>query len=364
MAAPSIPNLLSMRDGGRGGGRGSRGGGDGPGGKRNARRSADAVIQDTDTDAAVSRLSAVDLGYLDDPYAKCFVSGPPTRRLPIINRGTYVRTRALDMMVAAFLAEPDQPGAEGKKQIISLGAGTDTRPFRLLESPRSQGLVYHEIDFEPTCDRKYQIARATAAVSGNWDHVEGPRGGSWTATWRQGGQYHCHAADLRDIRAGLAAAMGSAIRTDLPTLVLSECCLCYLSHHDAEAVLNFFQSRIAQLAVVMYEPMPLSDVFGRIMVSNLRARNISMPSAEHYKNEEGQEGRLREAGFETVGHATVGEAWDTWVGAEEKARLDALEGLDEVEEWKLLAAHYVVAWGTKRTGFGHFPKKATPDSPA
>ena len=49
--------------------------------------SSDNAIQGTDNDAAVSRLSVVDLGYLDDPYAPCFVSGQATRRLPIINRG-------------------------------------------------------------------------------------------------------------------------------------------------------------------------------------------------------------------------------------------------------------------------------------
>lgn len=93
MAAPSIPNLLSLRGSGRGGGRGGRG-------RRQAGPSAsstgvspDATIQGTDTDAAVSRLSAVQLGYLEDPYARFFVTGPPTRRLPIINRGPYRSTK-------------------------------------------------------------------------------------------------------------------------------------------------------------------------------------------------------------------------------------------------------------------------------
>jgi hypothetical protein len=84
MAAPSIPNLLSLRGTSRGGGRGRR---PGASSRQGTTVSPDAAIQGTDTDAAVSRLSAVDLGYLQDPYAKLFVTGPPTRRLPIINRG-------------------------------------------------------------------------------------------------------------------------------------------------------------------------------------------------------------------------------------------------------------------------------------
>lgn len=90
MSAPSIPNLLSLR-GGRGGSRG-RGRASGRGGlAQSSQAQHDATIQGTDTDAAMSRLSAVELGYLDDPYAPYFVHGQsPSRRLPIINRGEIV----------------------------------------------------------------------------------------------------------------------------------------------------------------------------------------------------------------------------------------------------------------------------------
>lgn len=70
-----------MTRGARGRGRGRDGG---------PTHSNDAVVVGTDNDAAVSRLSAVDLGYLNDTFARCFVrasDGPSPRRLPIINRG-------------------------------------------------------------------------------------------------------------------------------------------------------------------------------------------------------------------------------------------------------------------------------------
>ncbi|KAK4087532.1 Transcription initiation factor IID, 18kDa subunit [Purpureocillium lilacinum] len=343
MAAPSIPNLLSLRGGGRGGRGGGRGGGSTSiGSRRHGHASADAVIQDTDTDAAVSRLSAVDLGYLDDPYARFFVSGPPTRRLPIINRGTYMRTQALDQIVATFLAETR---GQGPRQIISLGAGTDTRPFRALEWPNTDDLIYHEIDFAETCRRKLHIVRSAPAMARQLEDVEAAEGGSWSARPAKGpSEYHCHAGDLRDMHDRFAAAGGmpASMRTDVPTLVLSECCLCYLTQRDSERVLGVFRERMPRLAVVIYEPMPLGDAFGQVMVSNLRARSISMPSLERYRDVAGQEGRLRDAGFDAVGHATIKDAWDQWVGGDERRRVDGLEGLDEVEEWQLLAAHYVV----------------------
>ncbi len=95
MSAPQIPNLLSSRGGprlragrGRGRGRGHPGGHAEHEGPASMRQRKDLAIQSTDTDAAVSRLSAVFLGYLDDPFAPSFVSGPGTRRMPIINRGS------------------------------------------------------------------------------------------------------------------------------------------------------------------------------------------------------------------------------------------------------------------------------------
>jgi hypothetical protein len=86
MSAPGIPNLLSLRGGPRL--RGGRGRGRGRAtGTSDAQQRNDVDIQSTDTDAAVSRQSAVLMGYLEDPFASIFVTGPPTRRLPIINRG-------------------------------------------------------------------------------------------------------------------------------------------------------------------------------------------------------------------------------------------------------------------------------------
>jgi [phosphatase 2A protein]-leucine-carboxy methyltransferase len=97
MSASQIPNLNTLRRGGgselRGRFRG-RGGGTGneDGHHRQAGNTAakDKIVQGTDNDASVSRFSAVDLGYLNDPFARTLTTGeagPGTRRFPIINRG-------------------------------------------------------------------------------------------------------------------------------------------------------------------------------------------------------------------------------------------------------------------------------------
>jgi len=76
--------------------------------------------------------SAVNLGYLSDPfvshlyrpkYGESSQSG--SRKPPLINVGTHHRTWAIDLLVEQFLQR-------GGKQVVSLGAGSDTRFWRLM----------------------------------------------------------------------------------------------------------------------------------------------------------------------------------------------------------------------------------------
>jgi hypothetical protein len=92
MSAPSIPNLNAFRRGGirsRGSGRAAAGApGTGGGQQRQVHR--DALVQNTDGDAAGSRLSAVSAGYLEDSFAALLHPEQSTpRRLPLMNRGRH-----------------------------------------------------------------------------------------------------------------------------------------------------------------------------------------------------------------------------------------------------------------------------------
>jgi hypothetical protein len=83
--------------------------------------------------------SAVNLGYLPDPFLPYLYrppmssshggsasgAGGPSRKPPLINVGTHHRTMAVDMLVQQFLDR-------GGRQILSLGAGSDTRFWRLM----------------------------------------------------------------------------------------------------------------------------------------------------------------------------------------------------------------------------------------
>ena len=95
MSAAEIPNLRSLGHGSRPPRRGAarswrRPGGDGGRGQVVADDGGnEKIVQQTDNDASRSRVSAVDAGYLDDPFAHAFLdsSASPDQRFPIINRG-------------------------------------------------------------------------------------------------------------------------------------------------------------------------------------------------------------------------------------------------------------------------------------
>jgi hypothetical protein len=51
------------------------------------KESKDRIVQQTDQDASQSRLSAVEMGYLVDDFAKALCTNKAARKFPLINRG-------------------------------------------------------------------------------------------------------------------------------------------------------------------------------------------------------------------------------------------------------------------------------------
>ncbi|KAF7185586.1 Leucine carboxyl methyltransferase 1 [Pseudocercospora fuligena] len=342
----SIPNLNTLRSGRRGprlrGRRGTPGQTDADNepsfGEEDVEKARDKIIQQTDGDASSSRMSAIAMGYLEDQYAKTFFhqGGEVPKRYPIINRGTYVRTKAIDKLVTRFLeTDPEQ-----RKQIVSLGAGSDTRFFRLCANKYK--VVYHELDFEENVDPKRAAIRASDELTRQ------------TLSKEDGSAYHLHAIDLR-VLTFKSPPILPGLEEDLPTLILSECCLCYLPPDTAISVLNYFTMHARDgRGMILYEPIRPFDAFGKTMISNLSSRGIELRTLKRYYSLDAQRQRLRLAGFgDGQGARDVYQLFehDDWVSKDERERIEKLEWLDEVEEWKLLARHYCVAWGWRGQPF-------------
>ena len=331
------------------------------------------IIRQTDLDALSLRHSANKNGYFypADPYIDDLIAlyqnylhytGGYTsmlasrtvrlafaeRKLPIINRGTYLRTKAIDLAIERFL---DQ--YEGKPtQIVLLGGGSDTRVFGLLE--KYPDLVYHELDFPDLTKVKKlaieanpRLAKAVGIDPGytptlvnnraEWEAVEGDIHTS---------KYHLVGFDLRNLTTGIPYPH---LDSELPTLIISECVLCYVSPEQAELILKYWMAAAKDSYFIIYEPILLGDAFGATMAKNLATRGINLMLFEAYPTIDLRRQWLEKCGMTEVAVddiATVGGYTGfLWISNAELARINRLELVDEVEEIVMLYKHYVVCYG-------------------
>jgi [phosphatase 2A protein]-leucine-carboxy methyltransferase len=273
-----------------------------------------------------------------------------------------------------------QSSPESQRQIISLGAGSDTRYFRMMHeaeqnssnptssntAPASSSgtstptlaifplnILYHEFDFAVNTQRKISTIMANPRLRAL---VGDPLIVRWREAELHGPHYHLHACDLRDLDVSRPWINADKpmhfdhLDPALPTLLISECCLTYLAPGEADAVVGYFASKVlspsAPLGLVLYEPINPFDGFGKVMVSNLARRGIVLQTMRTYHSLAAQRERLRAYGL-TAGQGAVDMdfLFEHWVDEQERKRVVRVEMLDEVEELNLLAKHYCVAWG-------------------
>ncbi|KAF7328881.1 Leucine carboxyl methyltransferase 1 [Mycena venus] len=316
---------------------------------------ADSSIRLTDTDAALARLSAVKKGYLQDPYIRHLVPRPHLQppRPPLINIGTFVRATAIDDLVFQWLKNSTKHGT--RCQIVSLGAGSDTRFWRIATGAHKDALAaYIEMDFQENTTKKAMAIRKSkelSAVLGDPADVVVAQGGTGLSS----PTYHLLPADLRlppadTLGRVLASESGPILSPTLPTLLLFECVLVYMSPAASSAVLQWFRDYFSSdgsgvLGSIVYEMFRLQDSFGRVMVDNLKGRQVSLPGAAPYPDNASLPGRFLNIGFTAARALTLKEIRKSYIPPEELARISRLELVDELEELDLVLEHYAITWG-------------------
>ncbi|THH13663.1 hypothetical protein EW146_g6580 [Bondarzewia mesenterica] len=310
----------------------------------------DIPIRATDNDAALARLSAVQKHYLEDPFISALVPRahlqPP--RPPLINIGTYLRGQGLDELVHSWIALAAKADCAdgGKVQIISFGAGSDTRFWRLATGPHASRLAkYIELDFPEITTKKAMAIRKSKILSaglGSPDSVSVGGGG----TTLRSPVYNLFPVDLRlppstSIAPILASSSDPVLSPNLPTLLLFECVLVYMPPAASDALIQWFTdyiSKTSTLGSIVYEMFGLGDPFGRVMLNNLKSRNVCLPGAGPYPNVPSLPQRYLRLNFTTAQALTLRQIRSEYVEKEELERLSRLEMLDEVEELELLSS--------------------------
>ncbi|KAJ7152988.1 S-adenosyl-L-methionine-dependent methyltransferase [Mycena filopes] len=291
----------------------------------------DSAIRLTDTDAALARLSAVQKRYLEDPFIKHLVPRAHLQpaRGPLINIGTHVRATAIDDLVSQWL---HTSAAQGTRcQIVSLGAGSDTRFWRIATGEDEGALAaYIEMDFPEITTKKAMAIRKSKELSAVLGDVTVVHGGTGLTSPK----YHLLPTDLR---LPPADTFGRLLASEAG------------QYSASSAVLEWFRDYFAQgsavLGSIVYEMFGLQDSFGRVMVANLQARHVSLPGAAPYPDVASLPGRYLKLGFTAARALTLKEIRKSYIPPAELQRIAQLELVDEIEELDLVLAHYAITWG-------------------
>lgn len=159
--------------------------------------------------------------------------------------------------------------------------------------------------------------------------------------------YHLIGADLRTLEEPLWITY---INTELPTLVLSECVLCYSTPKQNQTIISFWKNLLKNMSILIYEPISLNDLFGRQMMENLAARGINLLTLNEYPTLQSKAQFLKDIGFNSVAVTDISEIGGygqlkSWFNPEELQRINRLELIDEMEEIRMLLKHYCLVYG-------------------
>ncbi|KAG8929754.1 carboxy methyl transferase for protein phosphatase 2A [Tulasnella sp. 418] len=303
-------------------------------------RDGDSAIRATDSDATQARLSAVRKQYLQDPFVHHFIQRPHLvpNRPPLINIGTYVRSESIDALITEWFSRFE---SNISVQIVSLGAGSDTRFWRLSNGPYATQLTqYIEVDFPEVTARKLATIRKNNDLLAITGDLVSEQGGTGCRSLK----YHLVPADLREEPQNSLSALLEILDSQTPTLVIAECVFAYMPPSASERILLWFKGHFSPIGCMIYEMFALGDSFGTIMKENLRTRNIVLPGVDGYGDLESLCTRFAACGFKNPHAKTLKSLWLESIHQSEVQRVTRLEHVDEWEEILLVLDHYALSW--------------------
>lgn len=321
----------------------------------------DTAIQGTNDSSVVSKVSAAAQGYFQDEFLQHFVC-KVSRRAPLINRGYYVRWRAVEHCIRRFLHITENCS---KRQILSLGAGFDSLYFRLHADRALDRAVVFEVDFPDVARRKTALINSNKSLRGMLDpDLPSPTG----AVYMLSGQYRLLGVDVRE-ESKVEEALGAAgLDWTAPTLILSEVVLTYMETKWSDSVIRWAAKLLPQSLFVMYEQIHPHDPFGRIMQDHFLKLNSTLHALQQYPDTSAQTQRFLSKGWEHCVCLDMNEFYLGLVSEEERSRVEALEPFDEYEEWHAKCSHYFILTASRgslmeQALISHAPVSPLPSCP-
>ena len=301
----------------------------------------DEAIMDTNNSSIVSKRSVEKLYHAGEPeYFRYFVS-KFKRRSPLINRGYWLRMKAVEHAVTRFLAEQTPK----RKVVVNLGCGYDPLAFAFLGKHHDlcENTTFVDVDYPLLMQNKCGIIDKTEQLHGLL--VDFYRTTNEDGVLGAGDPYLAVGCDLRNV-ARLKGILQDAVEIegdDVAILFVAEVSIAYMEREAAEAVLEWTATYddVRFCMLEQYLPDGADHPFARTMLAHfqkLRTPLHGIGTLDSFKQ------RFVHANWpETaIELHSLWELWSepTFLSPEQRRALDALEPFDEWEEFALFASHY------------------------
>uniref|UniRef100_A0A8C1Z4W4 tRNA wybutosine-synthesizing protein 4 n=1 Tax=Cyprinus carpio TaxID=7962 RepID=A0A8C1Z4W4_CYPCA len=287
----------------------------------------DAAVQGTNDSSVVSKVSAAAQGYFHDDFLKHFVC-KVSRRAPLINRGYYVRWKAVDHCLKQFFHATQSCS---RRQILSLGAGFDSLYFRLHAEGALGGVTVFEVDFPEVARRKAALINSNTCLKDTLPDRETVSNQQTNAVFIRSGHYNLIGVDVRKEQEVEVTLSAAGLQWDAPTLVLSEVVLTYMETQWSDAVIGWAAKLLPQSVFVMYEQIHPDDPFGRVMQNHFLKLNSTIHALKQYPDTVAQTQRFIQKGWEKCVCMDMNQFYFDLLLEEERQRVEGLEPFDEFE---------------------------------
>ncbi|KAF5019760.1 hypothetical protein F66182_8232 [Fusarium sp. NRRL 66182] len=309
----------------------------------------DDLIMGTNSSSIVSKRSVERLYYPNELHFFRYFVSKFQRRAPLINRGYWLRLRAIDVIVRQFVTAP-KGGC--KKVVINLGAGSDVLPWQSYHryGDSCENTLFIDIDYPDLMRKKRAIVLGTPQLKellGDDPFISDKDTDHLLLSSDKYCQIGCDLRELETLRECLESFL---TLSDCSVLFVAEVSVTYMDTISADALIQWASS-IGKAEFCLLEqilPHGPNHPFARTMLKHFNKLNTSLKSVEQYPTIESQRNRFENRGWSSVDVWDLWEAWnsDMFLKSLERTTLDDIEPFDEWEEFALFARHYIVLHAT------------------
>ncbi|EGE81694.1 leucine carboxyl methyltransferase 2 [Blastomyces dermatitidis ATCC 18188] len=306
------------------------------------------LVMETNSASTVSKRSVERLYYPEPHFFRHFVK-KPLRRSPLVNRGYWLRMRAVETSVRRFLEEP----SEHQKAIVNLGCGFDPLPFQFLsrDAALCQNAIFVDIDHHKLMLKKRDIVTQCAALRGLLSDVQlTAETGSVLMRSKEYVGIGCDLGDLQKLEAALKDVVGL---DKASILCIAEVSITYMEVKLADALIRFMPKLSKDVNFCLLEqyfPEGPDHPFAATMMKDFIKLQCPLHSIHQYPSLTQQEQRFRDSGWANAKATNLWEFWNdpACLSDDDRQSLDAVEAFDEWEEFALFASHHFLLFSTTR----------------